>query len=72
MTSGPWANCVSADTGQARALERTAGQPRLVSQIGEQTSAGMTDHTASATSHDNLRTRSSTLHSESAFRAGRS
>jgi hypothetical protein len=32
----------------------------------------MTHHTASATSDDNLRTRTSTLHPESAFHAGRS
>jgi hypothetical protein len=53
-------------------LNETAAQPGLIGEIGKQAGTGMTDHTASATSDDNLRTRSSTLHSESAFRAGRS
>jgi hypothetical protein len=57
---------------QPQRLNEAAGQPGLVRQIGKQTSTGMTDDTTSTASDGNLRTRTSTLHSESAFRAGRS
>ncbi|GLZ00662.1 hypothetical protein Acsp02_79140 [Actinoplanes sp. NBRC 103695] len=48
----------------AQHLNETAGQPRPVGKIGEQSGTGVTDHTTSATSNDNLRMRTSTLHSE--------
>jgi hypothetical protein len=57
---------------QPQCLNETPAQSRLISKIGEQSGADMTDHTPSPTTDDNLRTRAGTLHLESAFRAGRS
>jgi hypothetical protein len=47
----------AANPAQPKRLNEATGQPGLVREIGKQTGAGMTDHPASATSHDNLRTR---------------
>jgi hypothetical protein len=56
----------------AQRIGETAAQPGDFSDISKQAGAGTTDHTATATRDCNLRTRTGTLHSESAFRAGRS
>ena len=52
-------------------ITESAGQPGHVSNIGQQTSTGMTDHAPTTTRDRNLRTRTGTLHLESAFRDGR-
>lgn len=61
----------TANPAQPQRLNETAGQPSLIGKIGEQTGAGMPDHTPSPTGDDNLRTRAGTLRLESAFRDGR-
>ena len=47
-----------------------AGQPGHLGDVGEEPGAGMTDHPAPVGTHDDLRTRSGSLHSTGAFLAG--
>ena len=49
-----------------------AGQPGHLSHIGQQPGTGMPDHATPIGTHDDLRTRTGSLHSASAFRDGRS
>ncbi|GAA2332865.1 hypothetical protein GCM10010170_011970 [Dactylosporangium salmoneum] len=51
-------------------LTEPGGQPGHLGHISQEPGAGMTDHTPPVSTHNNLRTRSSNLHSAGAFREG--
>ena len=53
-----------------QSITESAGQPGCFGDIGQQPGTGMTDHTPTTTRDGNLRTRTGTLHLESAFRDG--
>ena len=61
MTIGP-------TPGHREGITETAGQPRRIGNISEQTGSGMADHTPTIRGDLNRRTRTSTMHLEGAFR----